>query len=55
MLSSDLRQIILLPLGLATALFTASLGAQTLAVEGKGAVEIAPRLCAYRRLYESHR
>ena len=42
MLSSDLRRKILLPLGLATALFSASLGAQTLSVEGKGAVEIAP-------------
>ena len=42
MCSSDLQRMILLPLGLATALLSASLGAQTLSVEGKGTVEIAP-------------
>jgi uncharacterized protein YggE len=42
MLRSDLRHMILLPLGLATALFAASSGAQTLSVEGQGSVEIVP-------------
>lgn len=42
MLRSDLRHMILLPLGLATALFSASSGAQTLSVEGQGSVEIVP-------------
>ena len=42
MLRSDLRHMILLPLGLATALFSASSGAQTLSVEGRGSVEIVP-------------
>lgn len=42
MLRSGLRHMILLPLGLATALFAASSGAQTLSVEGQGSVEIVP-------------
>ena len=42
MLRSDLRHMILLPLGLATALFSASSGAQTLSVDGQGSVEIVP-------------
>ena len=42
MLRSDLRHMILLPLGLATALFSVSSGAQTLSVEGQGSVEIVP-------------
>ena len=42
MLRSVLRHMILLPLGLATALFSAGSGAQTLSVEGQGSVEIAP-------------
>lgn len=42
MLRSDLRHMILLPLGLATALFSATSGAQTLSVEGQGSVEIVP-------------
>ena len=42
MLRSDLRHMILLPLGLATALIAASSGAQTLSVEGQGSVEIVP-------------
>ena len=42
MLRSDLRHMILLPLGLATALFAASSGAQTLSVEAQGSVEIVP-------------
>ncbi len=42
MLRSVLRHMILLPLGLATALFSAGSGAQTLSVEGQGSVQIAP-------------
>ena len=42
MLRSVLRHMILLPLGLATALFSAGSGAQALSVEGQGSVEIAP-------------
>ena len=42
MLRGDLRYMILLPLGLVTGLFAASLGAQTLSVEGQGSVEIVP-------------
>jgi uncharacterized protein YggE len=42
MLRSDLRHMIWLPLGLATVLFSASSGAQTLSVEGQGSVEIVP-------------
>ena len=42
MVRSDLHQSILLSLGLATALFSACLGAHTLSVEGQGTVEIAP-------------